>query len=170
MLRTLVSREGDSMKQFVKGLSVLSVAASLLVLGSGMTAQPASSAASARPYHNGSVWGIGFIRVKPGMDEAYMSYLAGQWKNTQEAMKKEGLILSYKVITTEAHSVTDFNMMLMTEYKDMATMEANEGKYDALAQKVIGDDEKQQQGYKDRSEIREVLGNRLAREVILSPK
>ena len=43
--------------------------------------------------------------------------------------------------------------MLMTEYKDLATMEANEDKGDALAQKMIGNDEKQMQGYKDRSEI-----------------
>jgi hypothetical protein len=60
--------------------------------------------------------------------------------------------------------------MLMTEYKDLATMEAGEDKADALSQKVIGTDEKQMQGYKDRSEIREVMGNRLAREVILEPK
>jgi len=41
---------------------------------------------------------------------------------------------------------------------------------DALAQKMIGNDEKQMQGYKDRSEIREVMGDRLAREIILEPK
>jgi hypothetical protein len=123
-----------------------------------------------RSYHNGSVWTISQIRVKPGMDEAYMLYLTGEWKNNQEAARKEGLILSYKVITTEAHGPTDFNMLLMTEYKDLATMEANEGKADALAQKVVGDDQKQMQGYKDRSEIREVLGTRLGREIILSPK
>lgn len=58
----------------------------------------------------------------------------------------------------------------MTEYKDLATMEANEGKADALLQRTIGDDSKQMQGYKDRSEIREVVGTRLAREIILEPK
>ena len=60
--------------------------------------------------------------------------------------------------------------MLMTEYKNLASMEANEDKSEAVAQKVIGNDEKQMQGYKDRLEIREVMGNRLAREVILEPK
>jgi hypothetical protein len=35
---------------------------------------------------------------------------------------------------------------------------------------VIGNDDKQMQGYKERAEIREVMGNRLAREVILEPK
>jgi hypothetical protein len=123
-----------------------------------------------RPYHNGSVWNISFIRVKPGMDSAYMEYLAGSWKANQEAAKKEGLILSYKVIGAEGHTPADWNLMLMTEYKDLASMEANEDKADALAQKMVGNDQKQMQGYKDRSEIREVMGDRLAREIILEPK
>lgn len=123
-----------------------------------------------RPYHNGSVWNISFIRMKPGMETAYLDYLAGPWKTNQEAAKKEGLIVSYKVITTEGHNPGDWNVMLMTEYKDLATMEANEDKGDALAQKVVGPDEKQRQGYKDRLEIREVMGDRLAREIRLEPK
>jgi hypothetical protein len=123
-----------------------------------------------RPYHNGSVWSIAFIRMKPGMETAYLNYLAGPWKANQEAAKKEGLILSYKVIGAEGHTPADWNLMLLTEYKDLATMEANEDKGDALAQKMVGNDEKQMQGYKDRSEIREVMGDRLAREILLEPK
>jgi len=98
-----------------------------------------------RPYHNGSVWSIAFIRMKPGMETAYMNYLVGPWKANQEAAKKEGLILSYKVIGAEGHTPADWNLLLMTEYKDLATMEANEDKGDALAQKMIGNDEKQMQ-------------------------
>jgi hypothetical protein len=123
-----------------------------------------------RPYRNGTVWNIAFIRMKPGMETAYLNYLAGPWKANQEAAKKEGLILSYKVISTEGHSPSDWNVMLLTEYKDLATMEANEDKGDALAQKMVGNDEKQMQGYKDRSEIREVMADRLAREIVLEPK
>ncbi len=123
-----------------------------------------------RPWHDGSVWQIAFIRVKPGMDTAYLTYLTGDWKKEQEAMKAEGMVLSYKVIVTEGHTPGDWNMMLMTEYKDLATMEANQGKADALAQRTIGNDEKQIQGYKDRLEIREVMGTRLAREINLTPK
>jgi hypothetical protein len=136
----------------------------VLVVGISVVAQVS------RPFHNGSVWNISFIRMKPGMETAYLDYLAGPWKANQEAAKKEGLILSYKVITTEGHNPGDWNVMLMTEYKDLATMEANEDKGDALAQKVVGPDEKQRQGYKDRLEIREVMGDRLAREIRLEPK
>ena len=79
-------------------------------------------------------------------------------------------MLSYKVLTTEAHSANDWNLMLMTEFKDLATMEANEDKAEELTQKLIGDDAKQQKGYKERSEIREVMGSRLAREMVLEGK
>ena len=123
-----------------------------------------------RPYHNGGVWNIGFIRIKPGMDTLYMNYIAGQWKAEQEAQKKDGNILSYKVISVEAHTPGEFNLMLMTEYKSLAAMEASQDKAEAVAQKVVGDDAAQIKGYKERAEIRDVLGARLAREIILEPK
>jgi hypothetical protein len=123
-----------------------------------------------RPYHNGSVWSIQFIRMKPGMETAYLTYIATDWKRNSEAAKQAGLILSYKVISTEAHNAGDWNLLLMTEAKDLASLEANEDKAEALLQKVVGDDQKQMQGYRERAEIREVMGTRLAREVVLEPK
>jgi len=123
-----------------------------------------------RPFRSGSVWSVSFIRMKPGMENAYLNYIASEWKREQEAFKKDGQILSYKVITTEAHGSNDWNIMLMTEYKDLATMEANETKADNLAQAVSGNDEKQMQGYRDRLQIREVLDVRTAREIVLEPR
>lgn len=123
-----------------------------------------------RPFRNGSVWSVSFIRMKPGMENAYLKYVASEWKREQEALKKDGQILSYKVITTEAHGSNDWNIMLMSEYKDLATMEANETKADDLAQTVVGNDEKQMQGYRERLQIREVLDVRTAREIVLEPR
>ena len=148
----------------IKSMLVGSLAVALLIVSISVYAQVN------RPYHNGSVWSIAFIRIKPGMDTAYMNYLASSWKAEQEAQKKDGNIVSYKVLSVEGHTAAEFNLMLMTEYKNLATMEANEDKSEAVAQRVVGNDEKQMQGYKDRLEIREVLGDRLAREVILEPK
>lgn len=135
-----------------------------------LTLSVAASAQVNRPYHDGSVWVVGVIAMKPGMDGAYKNYLATDWKKQQEALKKEGIILSYMAIQTEAHSTTDWNMLLMTEYKDLASYEATLAKADNLAQTVIGNDEKQMQGYRDRLLIREVLGNRVARQIVLEPK
>ena len=58
----------------MKRIAVMSIAALVLVAGISVYAQ------MNRPYHNGSVWDVAFIRIKPGMDTAYMNYLAGQWK------------------------------------------------------------------------------------------
>ena len=147
-----------------KRITIALLAAAVLTLSVAALAQVN------RPYRNGSAWNVSFIRMKPGMETAYLNYIATDWKRNQEALKKDGLILSYKVLTTEPHNPGDFNIMLMTEYKDLATMEANEKKADDLAQKVVGDDEKQRQGYRERLEVREVMGIRLAREIVLEPR
>ena len=147
-----------------KHMAVASLAVLLLIAGISVFAQVN------RPYHDGSVWNIAFIRIKPGMNTAYMNHLAGSWKAEQEAQKKDGNILSYKVMSVEGHTTGDWNLMLMTEYKNLATMEANEDKAEAVAQRVVGNSEKQMQGYREREQIREVLGNRLAREIILEPR
>jgi hypothetical protein len=148
-------------KQRVLGICLV---VSLLLLGAVLYAQ------TVRPTRNGTVWVLSFIHVKAGMAPAYDKYLASDWKKEQEALKAAGMIVSYKVIGTEAHTPTDWDLMLMVEYKDLTTLEANEDKADALLEKMFGGDEKVMQGYKDRSEIREVLGTRLAREIILEPK
>ncbi len=123
-----------------------------------------------RPYRNGSVWSITFVRMKPGMDTAYLNYLSTDWKQEEEAYKKAGYVLSYKVLSTEGHSPTDYNLMLLTEYKNMAALEANEQNMDELSQKLFGGDDKQRKGYEDRSQIREIMGDRLAREIVLEPR
>jgi hypothetical protein len=59
----------------------------LLLLGASLYAQ------MVRPTHDGTVWELSFIRVKPGMDPAYAKYLATDWKKEQEALKGAGMIL-----------------------------------------------------------------------------
>jgi hypothetical protein len=146
--------------------AILMVAAGAAMLAAGFSVY----AQVKRPYRNGTVWEMSFIKVKPGMEAAYLSFIATEWKKEQEALRKEGVVLSYKVLETEAHSADDWNLVLMTEFKDLATMEASEDKADAIAQKLIGDDEKQRQGYKERLALREIAGNRIAREIVLEPK
>ena len=124
-----------------------------------------------RPYHDGPVWDITFVKVKPGVGLKYMYYLAEDWKKEQEALKKASLTLDYKVIETEAHGSGDWNLMLMTEYKDLATMEANADKEEAVAMQALSsDDKKMIEGYQNRSEWREISANRRGREIVLEPK
>jgi hypothetical protein len=126
--------------------------------------------AESKPYHDGSVWQMQCIHVKAGMEDRYSRYLAGDWKKEQDAMKKAGYVPSYKAISTEAHNPTDCNVILMTEFKDLTTMEANADKAEQLGEQLFGGTSKIEAGYMDRSSYRDVIGSRLAREIILEPK
>jgi hypothetical protein len=63
---------------------------------------------------------------------------------------------------------SSWNMLILREFKSLAQMEADEEKSDALSREALReDDQKEMQGYEDRSKVREVLSTRTARELIL---
>src|SRR5271165_1639145 len=153
------------MKNMIRAIAVLAFSAMLLPNLS------LAQTAPVRPFHDGPVWEITFVKAKPGVGLKYMNFLATEWKTEQEALKKAGLILKYMVIGTESHSPTDFDIMLMTQYKDLATMEANQDKEEAVTNQALNsNDQKMIAGYQERANWREIIGNRLAREIILEPK
>jgi hypothetical protein len=60
-----------------------------------------------------------------------------------------------------------WNMLILREYASLSAIEANQEKADALSQQTEGTDEVQMQGYQDRLKIREIVGTKYAREVVL---
>jgi hypothetical protein len=144
--------------------------AGLCLLAAACLSSVAALAQQPRPFHNGPIWDIAFIRVHYGQQDRYLGYLAGEWKQTQETMKKAGYILDYKVITTDPHNAEDYDVILMTEFKDLASLEANEDKMRELEEKQLGGPQKAQAGAESRGNFREVLGDRIGREIILEPK
>jgi hypothetical protein len=128
---------------------------------------PAQSHAQGLPYSEGSVWSVGFVKTKPGMTKEYLKNLAANWRVMNEAAKKEGLVLSYKILQGPAANTEDWDIMLLIEYKNMAAMDGMAEKMDALGAKIIGSDDAQKSGALKRSEIRDILGGKLVREIIL---
>ncbi len=158
------------MKKTSLTLALLLLLALTLALPLTASAQQPAQQTTAKPYHPGPVWEIAFVRVKAGMDDRYMRYLADEWKREQEGLKKAGYILDYKVIQTEAHSPQDYNVILMTQFKDLASLEANADKMQELAQQMFGGMAKIESGYEQRANYREIVGNRLGREIVLEPR
>lgn len=73
-----------------------------------------------------------------------------------------------KIPRTLDDDESSWNLLILREYKSLAQMEADEEKSDALSRQALGvDDQKEMQGYEDRSKIREILSTRTARELIL---
>jgi hypothetical protein len=147
------------MKRFSRKLA-LAIFAGALMLAITATAQVY------KYYSPGTIWTVTTIRVKSGMDQAYLAYLDTEFKKESDAQVKAGYMKSYKILRT-LDDDSSWNLLILREYKSLAAMEADTEKSDALSQQVAGNDTVQMQGYEDRSKIREVLATKTARELML---
>jgi hypothetical protein len=100
------------------------------------------------------------------MDPAYLQYLDSDFKKESDGQVKAGYMKSYKILRTMDDD-SSWNLLILREYKNLASLEADAEKSDALTHQLTGDDPKQMQGYEDRSKIREVMSTKTARELIL---
>jgi hypothetical protein len=119
------------------------------------------------PYKDGTVWSITFIKTKPGMADDYLRSLASTWRKVNEQAKKEGLILSYKILSGDAVNRDDWDLLLLTEHKNMASLDGLDEKFQAIATKIEGSEDQQKAIMTSRVEMREILGSKLVREIFL---
>jgi hypothetical protein len=121
-----------------------------------------------RQYADGPVTDVTFIHVNYGGFERYIDYLNSTWKPAMEATKKAGLIIDYKVFrfTPTSYGPNEPNMILWITYKNMAALD-KEAEQEDVAKKVIGSTEFQNKARIGRNDYREVLDDKLIREVIL---
>jgi hypothetical protein len=122
--------------------------------------------AQERTYKQGSAWAVSFVQVKNGMGVEYINSLKTTWKAVQDEGIKQGLILSYKIFDGNASNPDDWQIMLMVEYKNLAAMEGNEDKWDAISKKVVGTEEDQKKLREMRVNMRTMYGTKVMREVV----
>ena len=115
--------------------------------------------ADGRHYNDGPVVNVAAIRTVDGHFDDYMQWLATTWKKQEEAAKKAGLILSYRVLIVEARAPGDPDIFLVTEFKNWAALDGLGSKLDAVSAGVEGSVEKANQSEADRAKIRTVLGS-----------
>ena len=137
------------MRQCVRGLC------GLLVL----IAASSFAYADGRNYNDGTVVNVSAIRTIDGHFDDYMQWLATTWRKEQEAAKKAGLILSYRVLVAEPRSPHDPDIYLVVEYKNWAALDGLGSKMDSVSAQVEGSIEKANQSQVDRGKIRTVLGS-----------
>ena len=88
--------------------------------------------------------------MSPGMETAYLNYIAADRKREQEGLKNEGQIL--QGVTNRRSRPDRLEPELMTEYKDMATMEATPRRTPSF--KVYRLMKNKGKSYRERLEIR----------------
>ena len=138
----------------------------LLLIVLLVIALSASSFAQERTYKDGSAWTVSFVQVKNGMGTDYLNSLKTTWKVVQDEGIKQGLIVSYKIFEGTAANPDDWQIMLMVEYKNLASMDGNDDKWDAIQKKVVGSEEDQKKLRDMRVNMRTMYGTKLMREVV----
>ena len=119
-----------------------------------------------RPYTNGEVTQVTYIRVKDGYFDDYMRHLGGLYRKQLEAYKAAGLITGYKVFSSAPRSPREANVILTVTYPNMAAFDRSQD-FDKVGQTVAGTFTEQNKGFADRGAMREVIGSELVREVVL---
>lgn len=120
-----------------------------------------------RPYTEGPVVNVSYIKIKPGMFDAYMKWLATERKALMDEYKKAGLILDSRVYTTEARGPGDPDLILSVTYKNWAALDGLDDRQDAVGAKVVGSRDKANQASISREAMREVLGSQTIQEMVL---
>ena len=119
-----------------------------------------------RPWTLGSVWSVDFIRLKPGYNLDYGRELAATWKKMLDDQKKQGIVLSYKILTGAPSNRDDFTHMLMVEFPNYGVFDQQD-KMDEAVKKVFGSLGGVNEAFRKREEIREAIGTRVLRELRL---
>ena len=126
-----------------------------------------TTSATGAPYTEQSVWDITLVKTKAGLSDDYLRGLAQTLKGTMEEEKKQGVIMDYKVLLGEASNREDFNILIMVEYKNMAAFDGLREKTEPIMAKVVGGQDAQRQLAVKRLDVREILGTKTMREVML---
>src|SRR3984957_19558539 len=86
----------------------------------GLACTSVAAIADDHAYTEGPVVNVAAIRTENGKFDDYMKYLDTTWKTEQEAAKKAGYIISYRVVTVEPRGENDPDIYLVINYKNWA--------------------------------------------------
>ena len=116
-------------------------------------------------YTEGTVSQVTSIQVTQGHLDEYMAYVRTQWKPSQEALKKAGIITDYAVYETTPRTPNDPDLYLMVTYANMAALDKLDERSDPVLEKVVGTRAQAAKGVSDRNAYRKILGTETLREL-----
>jgi hypothetical protein len=131
-----------------------------------VTGAAQAAPADEKPFTEGTVTDVSFIKVKDGKMMDYMSYLKGTWRAEHEAEKKAGLVTEYHIYSVTPRNPGEANVILTVSYPNYGALDKT-AEFDAIAVKQEGSLKAADKGYADRGSMRDVLGSELVRELIL---
>ena len=133
----------------------------------GLAVTSVAALADDHAFTEGPVVNVAAIRTEYGKFDDYIKYLDTTWKAEQEAAKKAGYIISYRVVTVEPRGENDPDIYLVINYKNWAAFDGATAKGDTIAKEVQGTLAASNQGAVERGKIRRVLGSWTGQELDL---
>ena len=143
------------------------LASASLVAVAALVAAPAFAADEGPAFEAGPVWDFTQVQTKDGHFDDYMAWLSTGWKAQEEALKKAGVIIDYKVYMVENPRQGEPDLVLAQEYKNMAVFDASVAERYALQAKIFGSLPKANADEVSRGSIRTVMGEVRMREAVL---
>jgi len=150
--------EGKMRNSIVKGMAVLALGASTLIMASGALADE-------WPFVGGDYWEVTGIDVKDGGSWKYTNWLASEWRKDAEFAKSKGWIKDYKVIANVYSRSDEPDLYLIRIREDVpsgAEGEKRQKEYMAWQKKSL---EKLVGESGNRAEYREVMSSSLLQEL-----
>ena len=117
-------------------------------------------------YNEGPVTAVTYLKIEYGHFDEYVDWLNSTWKPLNEAKKKAGVIIDYKVFAARPKTPEEPNVIFMITYPNMASFDRR-AEEDKFAVKMIGSAKDQDKARVERSTYRKNLGSELIREIIL---
>jgi len=124
-----------------------------------------ASAQERLPYVEKSVWTTTYVQTMPGKFDTYIEDLSKVWLMYVKRLKADGHILSYRILRVEFTRDNEPNLVLMTEYKNMAAFDVGTEYWEKLLQEVTGSLDKANRASASREELRKLRGTLLLREL-----
>ena len=115
----------------------------------------------------GPVWRVTYLHLKPGQGEAFWKDFRENLKPVYESLKKENFITDYKVWTnTTGDGPNDWDVAVALVFPNWAALDQADAKGATLVAKHYGSRDAMIEAGKKRNDLREVVMNELAREVM----
>jgi hypothetical protein len=145
-------------------MRILAIALALSVASIPVAAFSATDP-DAPVFAKGPVWDFAFVKTQDGHSDEYIQWLSTRWREQQEALKKAGYISDYKVLMVSDPRNGEADLILATEYPNMAAFDRSADEEYAMQKQIWGSIAKANEGQVARGSIRTIQGDILTREV-----
>ena len=130
-----------------------------------MTCTVNVSAQTDRPYTDGPLWEVQFVHTKPGMTDLYLKNISEGWVKQMRALKEQGVIMDYKILSSQPASENDWDLMFLFEIKNHAALDGLREKFESVDKKIFGAEDTQHKDAVSRNDLRILQGSKITQEL-----